>query len=510
MEHPIKRPSYDEHVKDFFTNDGAGSDVACMMARGVDLSSYEGVRASAAKISEWVGSGRMPPPGSGREWSSEKLKSFRNWVSNTGYAERPFVRIQPSETKRVRRSIHEIEPGSDELDLLKKAFEGIMARDDDPNDRSSFFFLAGLHWLPGPRTDTFCRHHDDAYNPWHRAYLMAFEDALRSVEGCENVTLPYWDILGAKLPDWIYQPPFFPYVMPHDLEGIDGGIAVEAGYETHRNDADTIAQNILDRSSSIEVKIGEALAADRWRGFNGWSDWPAQHEGIIRAHDNGHDVCGNTIGNQSVTAFDPLFWLFHCNWDRLWWKWQKDKNRRSLLAFRASVDGDQHWLDEAPDTLLAPFDVSSADMIDLAEWNVDYQDPAEDTPIAFDELIVASRGHIRAERSFDIPTVERYSVRVKDINRLDIPGSFDIVLLSGDKRIEQTHIFQPEAPRDCENCRKHGVFSTDFIVDRSQLVATESLRVAIMIRNEAGEKTEFPLSDAGNPTVNVRLLLNEL
>ena len=106
--------------------------------------------------------------------------------------------------------------------------------------------------------------------------------------------------------------------------------------------------------------------------------------------------------------------------------------------------------------------------------------------------------------------MERYSVRVKDINRLDIPGSFDVVLLSGDKAIDQTHIFQPDAPRDCENCRKHGVFSTDFIVARNQISSTDALRVAIMIRDDQGEKTEFPLSEAGNPTVNVRLLLNEL
>jgi len=181
-------------------------------------------------------------------------------------------------------------------------------------------------------------------------------------------------------------------------------------------------QEVKDSSDDIEVKIGEALATNTWRGFNGWSDWPNRHEGIIRAHDSGHGACGDTVANQDVAAFDPLFWFFHCNWDRLWWKWQTDKHTTSLLSFKAVVTGDDHWLTEAPDTLLAPFDVNSAEMIDLRDWNVDYEQPA-DEQFNFDELIIASRGNIEAVSSFNIPTTERYSVRVKDINRLDIRGS---------------------------------------------------------------------------------------
>ena len=460
MEHPIKRPSYDEHINELFTPDDAGC-----MNRAIDLTTYEGVRSSAAKISERIGSGRMPPPDTGRQWSREKLETFRNWASNTGFAEKAFVRLAPSDAPRVRKSLHEIETDSEELAILKKAFRGIMERDGDLNDPTSYFNLAGIHWLPGPR---YCRHHDNAYNPWHRSYLMAFEDALRSVEGCENVTLPYWDILGDELPEWVYEPPFYPYSMPHRIVSLDGSDVYDVDYSTQRNSALEIFEEVKSRRASIETKIGEALASPSWRGFNGWSDCPNRHEGIIRAHDNGHGVCGETIGNQDVAAFDPLFWFFHCNWDRLWWQWQNMHNTTTLLAFKATVTGDIHWLEEQPDTLLAPFDVNSAEMINLADWNVAYEDPEAVAP-AFDEFIVASRGRVRAERSFRVPTLERYSVRVKDINRLDIPGSFEVVLMSGEHVLDRTRIFQPSNPQECENCRRHGVFSTDFIVDRSDL-----------------------------------------
>ena len=375
MEHPIKRPSYDEHINELFTPGDAGC-----MNWAIDLTTYVGVRSSATKISEWIGSGRMPPPDTGRQWNPEKLETFRNWVSNTGFAEKSFVRLTPSESLRVRKSLHDIETDSEELTILKKAFEGIMARDADIDDPISFFNLAGLHWLSNPSANRYGRHHDNAYNPWHRSYLMAFEDALRSVEGCENVTLPYWNILGEALPEWFYEPPFYPYSMPHNIINLDGSVAYDAGDRTGRNTAAEISQKVADRSASIETKIEEALASQSWRGFNGWSDGPDGHQGIIRAHDSGHMACGATIGNPDIAAFDPLFWFFHCNWDRLWWQWQNMHNTTTLVQFKATVSGDTHWLEEEPDTLLAPFDVNSAEMINLDDWNVAYQDPEAMAP----------------------------------------------------------------------------------------------------------------------------------
>ena len=179
------------------------------------------------------------------------------------------------------------------------------------------------------------------------------------------------------------------------------------------------------------------------------------------------------------------------------------------MAFQAVVSGDKHWLNEAPDTLLAPFDVNAAEMIDLSEWNIDYEQSAEEA-FEFETLVSNSRGNIDAARTFAVPTTESYSVRVKDINRLDIPGSFSVVLYAADNVIGKTRVFQPSSPSECANCRKHGVFSTDFIVDRRAISPENPLRVAIEITNGNGESEEIPLSRAGNPTVNVRLLLNEV
>ena len=112
------------------------------------------------------------------------------------YATRAAVQTAAA---RIRKDINSLSAA--ELATLKTAFEGILAK--DPSDPNSYFAQAGIHWLP----ERFCQHHVPAYNPWHRAYLLGFENALRSVPGCGNVTLPYWDIT-TPFPDLLKSAPY--------------------------------------------------------------------------------------------------------------------------------------------------------------------------------------------------------------------------------------------------------------------------------------------------------------
>jgi len=108
---------------------------------------------------------------------------------------------------RIRRSIHEIQDlydsGKDksQLENLVKAFRGIQGL--DPENVNSFFKIAGYHGLPGQANGSnppwYCHHRNVLFPVWHRAYLYRLENALRSIEGCENVTLPYWDETRFKL-----------------------------------------------------------------------------------------------------------------------------------------------------------------------------------------------------------------------------------------------------------------------------------------------------------------------
>lgn len=107
---------------------------------------------------------------------------------------------------RVRKSIRDLEAAYSqgdkaELETLIRAFAGIQKL--QPNDPNSFFKIAGYHGEPfrgagwgNPQWwGGFCAHGNVLFPTWHRAYLLRLEDALRSIKGCENFALPYWNEL---------------------------------------------------------------------------------------------------------------------------------------------------------------------------------------------------------------------------------------------------------------------------------------------------------------------------
>ena len=96
-----------------------------------------------------------------------------------------------------------------------KAFRGIQAL--PPDDPDSFYCIAGFHGTPyrppGKGDDPekwwggYCHHEDVLFPMWHRVYLLRLENALRKVDGCENVRIPFWDELLAYQPSPLPGPP---------------------------------------------------------------------------------------------------------------------------------------------------------------------------------------------------------------------------------------------------------------------------------------------------------------
>jgi len=130
---------------------------------------------------------------------------------------------------RVRHSLQYIQQLYDsgvdrsKLENLIRAFRGIQAL--PPDDPRSFFHLGGLHGLPfsGPgKKDTkwwggYCWHGSVLFPTWHRIYILTFENALRSIRGCQDVTLPFWDELLN-----LESPPPIPSVLTSPTFELDG------------------------------------------------------------------------------------------------------------------------------------------------------------------------------------------------------------------------------------------------------------------------------------------------
>jgi len=498
----VASPTYMADIRFFFRPE----DVDHMGAKGIDLGTYDGVKRNALAVLAHTAppNADMPPDPAG-QWSANRSQTFRNWILNgypvgtatqpgngttgtqpgTGTGTQPGSGTTTTPPDRLRKNVATLT--AQEIQTLATAFSGLMAK--EPSDPGSYFTLAGYHGLP----QSWCMHHIDQFNPWHRVYLKTFEDALRSVPGCQDVTLPYWDI-STPLPDALQQPPFDSYVLPQD----PGATAdpPEPGtyfpYTTSRFPLDTIAANL--QQNGVLDDITTSLSQSRWGVYNvnGYQDFS------IQAHDGGHVSVGPTMGDQNVSAYDPVFWFYHCNIDRLWLRWQNNVQGATLTGFTSTIDGDASWLTAPPSNALPPFSTTTGATI---AYGISYDDEGPEVTV---ENPV---GSIAAAHSFSIKSSAPVSVRVKDIDRLNIPGSFVVKLLAEGQPIAQRAFFQPNRPQNCANCRKQALVNIDFRIDQSELVdRTLSVQIDVVGHQDIG--ASFPLSQAGNPTINARLLLD--
>lgn len=105
---------------------------------------------------------------------------------------------------RVRRSLLDLQSEYENgnklpLETVMRAWKGI--KELPPTDPDSYFVIAGYHgepfrgagWGSSSYWGGYCNHGNVLFPTWHRAYLMRLEDAMRTIPGCADVALPFWD-----------------------------------------------------------------------------------------------------------------------------------------------------------------------------------------------------------------------------------------------------------------------------------------------------------------------------
>lgn len=475
----IENPTYLEHIRYFFEE----QDHNCMFKRGIDLSTLNSLkdRANSIYFQTRPPHAKMPPQ-TDRRWSKERSETFLNWIKNDFPRGKPTSQ-SPSQGNvlRVRKDVDSLT--EDEIEKLKKAFKGIMQL--PPGEKNSYFHIAGIHWFPEPSR---CEHHTPLYNPWHRAYLEQFEAALRTIEGCEDVTLPYWDITKTP-PDFLFEAPFANYTLPEDIHR-----DYKKGFITQRNNANDIHDNV--KNFDIPNTIKKAINSDSWESFS-------TH--IEQAHDNGHPACGPSLATPDVASFDPLFWFFHCNWDRLWWRWQQRIGGTTYWKFRSTIEGSVDFL-EVPLNRLSGLTMTSDETISIHELGATYTIEEAALEAEFESAFFGSSSASSVTKTNNANSL---SVRVKGIDRLEIPGTFFVSLKSNGQLIGKNAFFQSFSPKECSTCRKGAVVNIDFITDVSNIIDRE-LTVQIEVVDKHGAISPFPVASAGNPTINARVLMSSI
>jgi tyrosinase len=497
--YPVAHPTWYDTIRLMFTP----TDIAHMGPQGVDLTSYDQVQISSGPIYGQVSTQLMPP---GQPWTADMVQTFLNWMTDgcpkgTPKPSQVSVRLSAAAARAASRIRKDVNSLSDpERDKVKKAFAGIMAK--DPSDPNSYFVQAGYHWLPPP---LYCQHHVPAYNPWHRAYLLCFENALRSIPGCEDVTLPYWDIT-TPFPDFLKSAPFDQYTLPQDI-----GQGFNRGYVTQRFPYADIAQNL--QTYDVTGDINRALSKTDWEDFHGyWSG--ATHNTIIAAHDDGHGSIGPTMGLQSVAAFEPVFWFFHTNWDRLWWEWQKRMSATNLNGLLSTInkvtDPNSYQIFTVPPLqTLAPFTnmpmaLNTVKVIDsVNSLDVDYASPAaQHMAVAF---ALKSNLAVSLDRKALVEP-QRAIVAIGGINRLKIPGSFQVHLFKDGQLLASRFMFQPNEADKCETCVNNPIAHFDFELPLEK-ISGGKLHVEVEPVDKSVVGSRFPVKLMGQPTISVRLPL---
>jgi tyrosinase len=216
---------------------------------------------------------------------------------------------------RIRKNANDLTPA--ERDRLVSAFAQInnqgAGRFADFRDMHTNVTSPQAHGAPG-------------FLPWHRAYLLDLERELQSID--PTVALPYWRFDQAS-----------PNIFTLDFFGVSNSVGTVSFSPTNPlqfwrtdgvpgiNRRPFFATNSAPpglRTEAQTLALGNAYPAFRTLEGN--------------PHGSAHTSFGGFISSIGTAARDPLFFLLHCNVDRLWAKWQRQFGRFDP-AVAASFDG---------------------------------------------------------------------------------------------------------------------------------------------------------------------------
>ena len=241
--------------------------------------------------------------------------------------------------------------------------------------------ITGIHGFPAvdwdgvqatenPLTPGYAHHNSPLFLPWHRVYLAAYEQIIqeyaREIAGqypratrtryqnaVETLRVPYWDWASSPaLPTVLSQPTVY-VTTPNGARGLANPLAsytfkpIPSADEFPQDFALSHAprtQRTPDGNGNDQVAaINAAMQANsktltdkvyylvaRQHDYAPFSNtgFPAErrngsYDSLESIHNQVHGLVGGNghMAYVPFSTFDPLFWLHHCNIDRIWAIW---------------------------------------------------------------------------------------------------------------------------------------------------------------------------------------------
>lgn len=220
-------------------------------------------------------------------------------------------------------------------------------------------------------TDIFwdqCQHGTWFFPPWHRGYLVALENILRSIivkkfNGPAAWALPYWNYLkqSSNYAEYKIPPAFTQKTLPDGSTNPlyvperygpngDGNAFVEVGMDinTDANDEcqwDPIYSNPRDPKQDPPTPPNQPgnIYGDHYggaqtgfsHGNGGFGDLEMNPHNFVHGMVGGNNANGQSglMGVPATAALDPVFYLHHANIDRMWAAWNvTGKNNNPVSA----------------------------------------------------------------------------------------------------------------------------------------------------------------------------------
>jgi len=168
-------------------------------------------------------------------------------------------------------------------------------------------------------------HNGAGFLSWHRSYLLDLERALQNID--PSVTIPYWkfddpapniftqDFMGESDANGDVQ---FSAANPLAFWTTDNHLGINRGpgFDTATEPAHSDGNTLLTEDQTIN--IGTAFA-----DFTTMEGNP---------HGSAHVSFTGYLSNPATAPKDPMFYLLHCNVDRLWAKWQQTNKRWDVAS----------------------------------------------------------------------------------------------------------------------------------------------------------------------------------
>jgi tyrosinase len=171
-------------------------------------------------------------------------------------------------------------------------------------------------------------HGQAGFLPWHRAYILDLEREIQAID--PSVTLPYWRF---------DQPA--PNLFTLDFMGVS-----DANDTVHFSNTNPLAFWVTDTAPGInrgplfptsQAPPGLRTEAQTLALGGAGNLYKSFRTMEFNPHGSAHVSFDGSISQIPTAAKDPLFFMLHCNVDRLWAKWQRQFGRFDQ-ALAASYD----------------------------------------------------------------------------------------------------------------------------------------------------------------------------